>query len=346
MPILKRMLLERFGEVGYQRWLDDGAPATLAIDTETEGTGYFDRAFCVTFTWRRPDGTLRDAYFETSMNGDEYRYNDDYVRRMLAGSKTWIFHNAKFDLQKILQEEWASRADYDTKVIHDTEAIFHLLNNVDRKGLKYLAGEYLGEENREPEKRLAKVRRKLGIKKEDGYFFLPREYVVPYAMKDTELTYKLAVLGLPMVQKQEKLYKLYQSEMELCLYMLDMEAAGMKLNVDYCKKMASEYGTKIMSTLNRIRELSGNPELNPASPKQLTAAFAARGLNLASTNEETLLPLDDELAKLVLDYRGFMKMHKTYFVALLDEQRDGIVHPSFRQHGARTGRMSSGKAVE
>lgn len=346
MPVLKRMLLRRFGEVSYQRWIEDGAPAILAIDTETEGTGYFDRPFCVTFTWRRPDGSLRDAYFETSMNGEEYAVNDEYVRSMLVASKTWIFHNAKFDLQKILLEDWSTRDEYDAKTIHDTEAIWHLLDNVDRKGLKYLGEKHLGDGAREPERLLAKVRRKLKIKKEDGYFFLPREHVVPYAMRDTNLTYRLAVLGLPKIQKQEKLFNLYNSEQELCLYMLDMEEAGMALDVEYCKRMASEYGLKIMQTLNQIRAITEDPELNPASPKQLTAAFAKRGLQLDSTNEETLLPLEDELARLVLEYRGLMKMHKTYFVALLDEQRDGIVHPSFRQHGARTGRMSSGKAVE
>lgn len=346
MPTLKRMLLDRFGKTCYERWVEDGAPAVLAIDTETEGAAFFDRPFCVTFTWRRPDGSLRNAYFETTMNGDEYEQVELLMREMLHRSDTWIFHNAKFDLQKMLMEGWLDRAEIDKKTIHDTEAIWHLLNNTDRKGLKYLAGQYLGEENREPEKRLAKVRRKLGIKKDDGYFFLPREYVVPYAMKDTELTYKLAVLGLPRLKKQEKLWELYEMEMELCLYMLDMEANGMGLDVTYVDDQASKYGSLVISTLAAIRHITGRDDFNPASVPQLKQAFLDRGIHLDSTAEDFLLPLDDDLARAILQYRQLTKMHKTYFLGLQSEHRDGVVHPSFRQHGARTGRMSSGKAVE
>lgn len=346
MPTLKRMVLDRFASASYRRWQQDGAPADVAIDTETEGAEFFDRPFCVTFTWKRPDGTLQNGYFETTMNGEEYEASELLMREMLQKTTTWTFHNAKFDLQKILLEGWASRDDLDQKIIHDTEAIWHLLDNVDRKGLKYLAGKHLGEENREPEKKLGKVRRKLGIKKDDGYFFLPREFVVPYAMKDTELTYRLRDLGLPKLMAQPKLYELYQMETELTFYMLDMEAAGLGIDVDYVNAKASEYGQRVMSTLSAIRRLVGKDDFNPASVPQLLAAFTDRGLVLPSTNEDHLLPLDDDLAKLILEYRQTTKMHKTYFVALQKEQRDGIVHPSFRQHGARTGRMSSGKAEQ
>lgn len=333
------MLLDRLAAVTYKRWLED-APAVIAIDSETEGVGFYDRPFCFTFTWRRPNGELRNGYIE--LEDDQ---SSERVSRILMGSDTWIFHNAKFDLQKILLEHLVPRDRLDAVTIHDTEAIWHLLNNTDRKGLKYLAGQYLGQENREPEKKLAKVRRKLGIKKADGYLYLPREFVVPYAMKDTEMTYSLAVLGLPRLKKQG-LLELYQAEMELCVYMLDMEIRGMRLDVAYCERMAAEYGSKIMATLGEIRSLVGQDDFNPASVPQLKTAFAERGLRLDSTDEDHLLPLDDELAQLVLAYRQLMKMHKTYFVALLAEQRDGLVHPSFRQHGARTGRMSSGKAEQ
>lgn len=324
----------------YERWLRD-APAVIAIDSETEGAAFFDRPFCFTFTWRRPDGELQNGYIELDEPGGR-----DQVKAILAGSDTWIFHNAKFDLQKILLEDLAPRERFTEITLHDTEAIWHLLNNTDRKGLKYLAGQYLGEENREPEKALAKIRRKLKIKKDDGYLYLPREFVVPYAMKDTELTYRLAVLGLPRLMKQEKLAELYAMEMELCLYMLDMEANGMGLDVEYVEEQKRKYGSLVMSTLAAIRHMTGRDDFNPASVPQLKTAFAERGLHLDSTAEDTLIPLDDELAKLVLEYRQLTKMHKTYFVALGNEHRDGIVHPSFRQHGARTGRMSSGKAEQ
>lgn len=346
MPRLKRMELGRFAQYSYDLWAasahnaaQGGQELPVALDTETEGVAFYDRPFCVTATWRSPTtGELLDGYWEL----DEDMATEQ-VSVILNTSKTWILHNAKFDLQKLLLEDLCKREWLDQKTIHDTEAIFHLMHNVDRKGLKPLAAKYLGGEGRRvPEKRLASVRRRLGIKKEDGYLYLPREYVVPYAMSDTHLTYELFEYGLPRLP--DSLRPLYAAEQRLCLVLLDMEMAGMAIDVPYTKQKQSEYGSLVMSSLAAIRKITDMPELNPASPKQLTAAFAARGLHLESTDEDHLIPLDDDLARLVMEFRKYSKLHKTYFTGLVNEQRNGIVHPNFRQHGARTGRMSSGTA--
>jgi DNA polymerase I-like protein with 3'-5' exonuclease and polymerase domains len=339
MPRLKRMKLTELAADSYARWNRD-RPDVIALDTETEGVAFYDRPFCVTATWQDDVGNLEHGYWE--LDSEEAC---SQVRLILGNSNIWIFHNAKFDLQKFLLEDLCDRERLNEVTIHDTEAIFHLIDNVDRKGLKYLAAKHLKDEGlREPEKALAKVRRKLGIKKADGYLYLPREYVVRYAMADTDLTYRLFEYGWPLLP--ESLRPLYREEQKLCLVLLDMESAGMGLDVEYTRRKQSEYGQLAMSSLAAIRKLSGNPELNPASPKQLKDAFAERGLDLDSTDEDHLLPLDDDLAKCVLEYRRIAKLHKTYFTGLMNEQRDGIVHPNFRQHGARTGRMSSGKAAE
>jgi DNA polymerase I-like protein with 3'-5' exonuclease and polymerase domains len=54
--------------------------------------------------------------------------------------------------------------------------------------------------------------------------------------------------------------------------------------------------------------------------------------------------LEDELAGLIVELREANKIKSTYFDALDAEAKDGILHPNFRQHGTRTGRMSSGAA--
>lgn len=339
MPRLKRMELGRFAAYSYEKWQRD-IPTVVALDTETEGVAFYDRPFCVTATWIDWKGNLTDGYWELDEDGAE-----DMVRDILMSTDTWIFHNAKFDLQKFLLENLCDRQRLDEVTIHDTEAIFHLMHNIDRKGLKYLAAKYLGGEGRRvPEKKLASVRRKLGIKKTDGYLYLPREYVVPYAMSDTHMTYELFEYGWPKLP--ESLRPLYADEQRLTLALLDMESAGMRLDVDYTKAKQSEYGGLVMESLTTIRKLAGKDDLNPASPKQLIAAFEDRGFTLDSTDEDHLMPLDDDLARAILDYRRYAKLHKTYFTGLMEEQRDGLVHPNFRQHGARTGRMSSGTATE
>jgi len=88
----------------------------------------------------------------------------------------------------------------------------------------------------------------------------------------------------------------------------------------------------------------GSEEFNPNSPKQLSEAFEALGIEVESTDKATLATIDNPLAEQILQLRVVKKMLGTYLQAILAEQRDGILHPSYRQHGTRTGRMSSGEA--
>jgi DNA polymerase I-like protein with 3'-5' exonuclease and polymerase domains len=67
-------------------------------------------------------------------------------------------------------------------------------------------------------------------------------------------------------------------------------------------------------------------------------------VDVGKTDKATLSALDDELARLIVELREANKIKATYFDALHEEAKDGILHPNFRQHGTRTGRMSSGSA--
>ena len=313
-------------------------PGCLAVDTETTGVDWFDTPFCATASWRDEAGRIRSGYFDLA---DEQAART--LTLILESTPVWVGHNLKFDLQKLLLIGVIERPLLNSIELHDTEAQAHLLNPNERKGLKLLAKVILGEETDEEEK-LKVVRRKLGLTKADGYEFIPRSILAPYALKDTEFTLRLHEKQLPRLEG--RLLKLYHDEMRLTLELLDMEAAGYRLDVEYVKATAEEYGQRIMQHLSKIRELADDELLNPASPKQLLEAFHARGhKKLESTNEETLSKLDDEMAEAVLAFRGDKKLHTTYLKAMLDEQRDGIIHPSFRQHGTRTGRMSSGAAT-
>jgi DNA polymerase I-like protein with 3'-5' exonuclease and polymerase domains len=117
----------------------------------------------------------------------------------------------------------------------------------------------------------------------------------------------------------------------------------MSVDREYVTQKRKEYGDRIYKLKHRIGELAG-PEFNPQSPQQVLHALAERGVNVGKTDKATLSSLDDELARLIVDLREANKIKATYFDALHEEARDGILHPNFRQHGTRTGRMSSGSA--
>jgi DNA polymerase-1 len=114
----------------------------------------------------------------------------------------------------------------------------------------------------------------------------------------------------------------------------------------YVKEQLIELGDMSMTLHCEIRKYAG--DLNPNSPKQLIEYFATVGIETESVNKDALSEIDHPVAKLVLELRTVNKLRQTYFLALHDEAEDygfyHILHPSFRQHGTVTGRMSSGAA--
>jgi len=340
-------------------WEED-APRLIAVDTETTGVGFYDRPFAATVTWRRLNGELQSGYIDFESDEDGQRAELLYM--MLEDTPGWVMHNSKFDLQKL--QLIGALPDPTKHELHDTQTLYVLLDENRRKGLKHLAVNVLGVDDtiavqiksgpnkgqwkRVPkeEHKLAAVRRKLKLKKDDGYHLLPREVLIPYALKDTEFTLRLFETLMPQLEAvgDPRLLDLYREFMELKLVLLDMEADGFQLDLDYLNEVTSEYGVRVMEGWDKVVNLTGNEDLNPQSPAQILEAFAKRGVKLESTAEATLKGVEDELAGALLSYRGDKKIHTTYLRALQEEQRDGIVHPNFNDDAARTGRMSSSAA--
>lgn len=359
MPRIREFRWGRWASFAHAAfWLDK--PSVIAIDTETEGLGFYDQPFAATVTWRTPAGELTSWYFELA---DPEVQSD--LRNILRNAPTWVGHNLKFDLQKMRLAGLVTDQMLEGRELHDTQILYHLLDENGRKGLKHLAVTVLGYDetievevksgpNKGTTKRVPKqehhlnaVRRKLKLTKDDPWSLLPREVLIPYALMDTEFTLRLYETLRPKVEALgEDVWAWYQTEIELTRTLLAIEEEGMALDVEYLETTASEYGVRVMEGQAKIAQLTGNPDLNPNAPQQLLKAFAERGLNLETTAVAELKGLDDELAVAVLAYRDDLKLYKTYLRGLLSEQRDGVAHPNFNQTGARTGRMSSGSAAQ
>lgn len=354
MPRIKEHKWNQWAD-HFDNQLEADRPKVIAVDTETSGLAFYDRAFCVTMSWH-PDPEskeIRSAYFDVDAGTPGASYRRELVRRNIMRANTLVFHNAKFDLQKLELDGMLPELGYDKEnhlapvTIEDTQTIFNLINENERKALKILAKTQLGIETNEDE-RLKKVRKAYGLTKDDGYYHLPREVIIPYAMMDTEITLRLYDKLRPvldrMIDHDPKVADVYDEEIRVSETLRRMEARGFKLDMPYLERTTEQYGVQVMEKWQGIVKLLGNPEFNPNSPKQVKEAFAARGLELADTQAKTLEKLDDELAVKLLDYRHDAKLHSTYLTSLLAEQVDATVHPWFNVTGARTGRMSSGTA--
>jgi DNA polymerase I-like protein with 3'-5' exonuclease and polymerase domains len=304
---------------------------------------------------------LKSGYFELS---DAVAFGA--LRALLTGASVLVGHNLKFDLQKALLSGLLTRDELDRyERLDDTQTVFHLLDENSPKGLKVLAtsvlkyddaipvviksGKNKGSIKYVPKEKytLDKWRRKFKLTQNDGYHLLPRHVVVPYALRDTEFTLLLYEKLWPELERKgEDVLAWYRTEMQLVLDLLDMEADGLALDIPYLDETTSEWGVRVMESLQQLVMLTGKADFNPASNPQLAAAFKARGFNLPNTQRATLQELDDELARALLKYRGEFKVYKTYLRAMQHDQRDGVIHPNFNPVKPKTGRLSSGSAEE
>lgn len=347
MPRIKEYHYSYLAEQCLAQWQAD-QPEAMAVDTETTGRSWYDEAFCMTVAW---DGG--SFYLEL-----DDKTSRDVASELLACVPRLIFHNAKFDIQKLILSGLLAREQVTPDRIEDTEAIHHLLWEHKPKRLKSMAAELLGADTAETEA-IKRAKKKLGIKKDDGYADLPRAVLVPYSVKDAEYTWQIYKMLKPRLK--DELLDLYNLEMELCLVLLDIEAAGMRVDTEYVDKTTKEYAGRILETKMRIEDLLGltvftpekqgqkTPEghINLGSWQQVLPQLHARGIMVDGTGNEVLKPHeDDEFVAAMLELRGLTKIHGTYLLGIQRETKDGIIHPNFRQHGTKTGRMSSGEAED
>lgn len=145
---------------------------------------------------------------------------------------------------------------------------------------------------------------------------------------------------------------LREIEMPLAFVLADIEAAGVRIDMDALRAMASEFARTMQSIEAEAHRIAG-VEFDLNSPKQ-TAEVLFDRLGLPSgkktktgrsTDAEVLEALAEKhpLPKLLLRFRFLSKLRGTYLEALpaLVDPRDGRVHTTFRQAETATGRVSS-----
>jgi DNA polymerase I-like protein with 3'-5' exonuclease and polymerase domains len=351
---MKGIDYEQMAQAALGAWMDR-RPPYIGVDTETEGVAFFDKAFAITISW--PGADSGGSYFEVAR-----QVPADAAREILSGTDTWVFHNAKFDLQKLILGGFINRSDLAERTVHDTEAIAHLLDENSGKRLKDLAITHLGWDDTievplksDPSKTrlvsrekydLDNARRELKLRISDGFDKLPREVLIPYAIRDADFTVRLFDKLYPRLEVSDSgLQELYRREMELSLVLLDVEARGMGLDAAYVEETSRRVAGEMLTQELAIRKITKREEFVDHH-EWIKSAFAEQGITLPDTQKATLADQEHPLAGAIVEYRRLKKLHSTYLSAMLAEQRDGVLHPGFRQHGTRTGRMSSGGVID
>lgn len=175
-----------------------------------------------------------------------------------------------------------------------------------------------------------------------------------YSCEDADFTLRLKKVLEPKMAELRLKSLFSDIEMPLVSVLGDMEAAGVRIDVEFLGKLSEDYGSRLEAIKKAIFEETGE-EFNLNSPQQLASILFDR-LNLKSTRRtakgkarSTSVDVLEKLAeihpvpRMVLDYRQLMKLKTTYVDALpgMVNPRTGRVHTSFNQTIAATGRLSS-----
>lgn len=179
--------------------------------------------------------------------------------------------------------------------------------------------------------------------------------VVPYACADADVTFRLAGVLRPELESRQQTQLLNDLEMPLLPVLVDMEMAGVKLDVDWLNTLSAELTERLASREQEIYQHAG-VEFNINSTQQLSdvlfkrLGLPTRGISKTksghySTRADVLEDLQGAhpVVDAILAHRELSKLKSTYVDALplLVNPHTGRVHTSYNQTGAVTGRLSS-----
>ncbi|MBU8869235.1 MAG: DNA polymerase I [Gemmatimonadales bacterium] len=346
------------------RWLEELDPgATLAVDTETDDlrkdtarlvgislAGYrrsgerFEPAY-IPIRWRRPDeaGDAMGTLFPVGPIEDQLAV----IRPLLApvfssAGNLKVGQNLKFD-QWILGRHGLPLAGpfFDTML-----AAYVLDPGLMSHGLDELVLSNLGHRMMPYKELFASNDRLKDILAVDC------DKLALYAAEDADFTLRLYEI-LAGRLKQEGFLSLFQDlEMPVSTVLLAMERNGIMIDQDFLASLSSRFESELEGLEHRIHELAGEP-FNVQSPKQLgVILFDKLGLKpikktatgwSTDVSVLTVLAEEHELPALVLEYRQVAKLQNTYVVTLpkLANPVTGLIHTSYNQAVAATGRLSS-----
>jgi DNA polymerase-1 len=183
---------------------------------------------------------------------------------------------------------------------------------------------------------------------------VPVEAAVTYAGERADLVVQLAPIFRGMLAK-EQLTEVYDTlEKPLIPVLVAIERAGVRLDGPSLASQSQRLEQDLAKRTKDIYEAAGG-EFNINSPKQLAEVLFDKlqlpvlkrtGTSRApSTAVEVLeeLALAHDLPRMILEWRGLMKLKGTYIDALpqLVNPETGRVHTCFNQAVAATGRLSS-----
>ncbi|MBL1410538.1 DNA polymerase I [Sphingobacterium faecale] len=255
-----------------------------------------------------------------------------------------IGQNLKYDILLLSRYNITVQGDlFDTMLAH------YLIDPDTRHGMDILAETYLGYTPISITELIGNKGKNQGNMRD-----VPVEQAKEYAAEDADITWQLYETFAPLLSETATQELAEKVEFPLVYVLSEMEKNGVKINIDTLKVFSQSLETDIATLEQRIYEKTG-VQFNIASPKQLgEVLFDKLQLDPKAkktktgqykTGEEVLLALahKSDIVQDILDFRQYQKLKSTYVDALpnLINPETGLIHTSYNQAVAATGRLSS-----
>ncbi|WP_438316090.1 DNA polymerase [Sporosarcina sp. FA9] len=237
-----------------------------------------------------------------------------------------IFHNATFDVS------WFRAKGYVVNSFVCTFLMSQILNNHVKKGnsLQELAKTKLGME-------LNKT-----YQHADNWKGNITEEHKEYALMDAKVAYELYSIFKEAI-KQKHLDIVLAREINAMDAIIELNIKGIRFDYDGWEVELQAMQRERDQLLEMIRLELKVPTLNMQSPKQITAALAANGIDVESTKDEVLAKYENQLSS-IKDMRQYKKLQKqlsSYGEKIKNAiDKDGRLRGNWKLCGADTFRMT------
>lgn len=256
-----------------------------------------------------------------------------------------IGQNIKFDMLVLMHAAGIEVRGtlYDTMIIH------YLLDPEARHGMDFLSRRFLSYEPVPIEALIGKGAKQTSMADADPAL------VAEYAAEDADVTLQLFEKLWPLLEETGQTDLYCRIEAPLIPVLARMEFTGVFVDREILGESGAALTAEAAALEAEIREMTGSPELNVNSAKQLGDVLF-EGLKIDPkpkktktgqyrTDEEYLQSLSENhpVIEKILEYRGLKKLLSTYIEALpqLINPQTGRIHTSFNQAVTATGRLSS-----
>lgn len=349
----------------FQQMKAEFAAATeIGVDTETDG---LDSMACnlvgLCLAAASEDGSVPKGYYVPLAHTDDIGFpvgNFDSAAvkdwfltfwdescEVVDGKhrRTFVFHNAKFDLHVLSRAFGLSIPQIEKARIVDTLIAAWMLSpgqtglGLDNQVMQRLNHEMIPIENL-----IGRGKNQIPFNR------VAVKDAAEYGAEDAVYTLRLWRPLLQELQKMDYEKFFYSQEMPLLKVLYQMEGVGAYVDTAVLKNLEVELAGRIEKLEKEICDMAGL-EFNIGSPKQLgEVLFDTLGLpeikkrsTDAAVLEELSVSAPHPIVFAIIEYRELKKMQSTYVSVLptLVNPKTKRIHTSFIQWGTATGRLSS-----